>query len=123
MEAYEFEQSAEEGNGQEKRLDNFFDKWYSIVPVNMEFQKMGIDRIFTRKDTYHTRYTIEYKSDKKAASTGNVFIETVSVDSENKPGWAYTCGAQMMIYFIPPNRKIYIVNKVNYCVLCVYDVN
>jgi hypothetical protein len=53
------------------------------------------DRIFTKNGK--AQY-IEYKSGIQTFYTGNIFLETVSVDSQNKPGWMFTCKADWIIY-------------------------
>lgn len=41
---------------------------------------------------------VEYKSGVQTFYTGNVFLETVSVDTASKPGWLYTCKADYLLY-------------------------
>lgn len=108
---YDFESKFEDGQKYEAELDHFFSKWYDIRPVGRELQRLGIDRIFTAKDTGE-RYSVEYKSDEKTFHTGNVFVETVSVDTQNKLGWALTSCAQLIVYFVPQLRKVYITQTV-----------
>ena len=50
-------------------------------------------------------YGVEMKYDVTAARTGNIFVETISVDRSGKPGWALTCGAALLLYYIPPGPK------------------
>jgi len=63
------------------------------------------DRRFTRDGE---TYLVEYKSGIQTYYTGNVFLETVSVDAQNKPGWVYTCKADYIFYAALLNRKILI---------------
>lgn len=52
-------------------------------------------------------FNVEYKSGIQTFYTGNVFLETVSVDSEpQKPGWVYTCNADYIFYAALLNGKI-----------------
>lgn len=51
---------------------------------------------------------VEYKSGIQTYYTGNVFLETVSVDTENIPGWVYTCQADYIIYATLLNKKLLI---------------
>lgn len=95
--------AGEEGAGE---LDVFFSARYKVERTDLKMDKLGIDRIFTHRAT-GKRYSIEYKSDSRAASTGNAFIEIVSVDANDTPGWAKTCLAQWLIYYVPPWRKGY----------------
>jgi hypothetical protein len=43
-------------------------------------------------------YLVEYKSGLQTAQTGNVFLETISVDTAGIPGWVYTCQADYLLY-------------------------
>lgn len=54
------------------------------------------------------RFLIEYKSGVQTYYTGNVFLETISVDTQNKPGWVYTCKADYIFYATLLNGKIII---------------
>jgi len=103
---YGFGEQLRIGEAYENDLDEFFRRWYEVMPVSMELQKLGVDRIFI--DQTGRRLSIEYKADETAARTHNAFVETVSVDTEGKPGWALSSIAQLLIYFIPPIRKIYV---------------
>ena len=71
-------------------------------------QRAGIDRIY-REWGNGKEILVEYKSDWKASRTGNVFVETVSVDTENKPGWAYASQADILIYFLPDDDLVYVM--------------
>lgn len=107
--AYDFDDSLTQGQAGESELDEYFGQWYRIEPVGMALQLLGIDRIFTAKDS-GVVWMVEYKTDVTAARTGNAFIETVSVDIANKKGWAYTCAAHMLIYYIPPTGEIRVLS-------------
>lgn len=63
-------------------------------------------------------YNVEYKSGIQTFYTGNVFLETVSVDSENKPGWVYTCKADFIAYGALLNGKIliFLPSKLRDCI-------
>lgn len=74
----------------------------------METEKAeGYDRIFQYPGG--TEYKMEYKTDFQASVTGNVFIETVSMDIYDKPGWAYTSKADYLIYYIPGASKLLVI--------------
>lgn len=53
-------------------------------------------------------YLVEYKSGAQTFYTGNVFLETISVDSEGIPGWVYTCRADYIFYAALLNHEILI---------------
>lgn len=105
---YNFNKQLAKGEDSEAKLDTIFALDYIIERVNRDLQRKGIDRIFTRKRTGAV-LKIEYKTDWTAAKTGNAFVETVSVDRENKPGWAYSSQADRLIYYIPGDELIYII--------------
>lgn len=63
------------------------------------------DRHYRRGDDH---LLIEYKSGIQTAVTGNVFLETISVDTADKPGWVYTCKADYIFYGALDNQKILI---------------
>ncbi len=63
------------------------------------------DRRFSRDGKI---YLIEYKSGLQTGHTGNVFLETVSVDTRRKAGWVYTCCAHYIFYAALLNGKILI---------------
>ena len=107
MTVHDFGESLSRGEGGEDLLDSFFSKWYDIKPATREEQRQGIDRHFTRLDT-GDHSLVEYKTDWKASETGNAFIETVSVDTADKAGWAHTSKADWLVYFLPNSKVIYI---------------
>ncbi len=82
---YAFKAQLTKGEQSEAELDTYFAQWYDIQPLDRAQQRQGIDRIFTRKNNGLV-FTIEYKTDWMAAKTPNAFVETVSVDTANKPG-------------------------------------
>ncbi|MEM7133356.1 MAG: hypothetical protein AAF702_44070 [Chloroflexota bacterium] len=95
------------GEAAETLLDGHFSDRFKIRPATREEQRLGIDRYFTQFTTGKT-YTIEYKTDWTASRTGNAFVETVSVDTMNIPGWIYTSQAEWLIYYVPGRQVIYI---------------
>lgn len=106
MTTYQFGKQLTKGEKAESRLDQHFGNWYQIVHTTREQQRQGIDRIFTGRIN-RERIAVEYKSDWTAAQTRNAFVETVSVDTENKPGWALTSHADVLVYYVPPIGMAY----------------
>ncbi len=106
---YGFKEQLAMGESGEARLDRYFSKWYEVTPVSIDLQRDGIDRKFKRGSavTY-----AEYKTDSRTATTGNIFVETMSVDTIGKLGWAWTCKADMLMYLALPNT-LYIVDPLN----------
>jgi len=92
----------------ESRLDKYYARWFDIKTVSRELERIGIDRIFISKNPNNRMSSsIQYKSDDRAASSEKMFLETVSVNTKDIPGWAYTLCAQIIIYFIPPQSTAY----------------
>lgn len=109
---YDFTEQLSKGEQAEKQLDEHFATWFTIHPVTRAQQRMGIDRMYTHKRDGWT-IPIEYKTDWTAGKTGNAFVETISVDTEKKPGWAYTSRADVLIYFIPKDLLAYWIRFVD----------
>ena len=113
---HKFDDSLKYGEGVEKILDDYFEEWFQILKAEGDLygnlQYLGIDRIFTRRNTGQ-RWSVEYKADRRTQETGNVYIETVSVrkvGKHEKLGWAHTSTAQRLIYFIDGTKVIYILD-------------
>lgn len=111
---YGFKEQLLKGKEGEARLDTYFSKWYFVSPVTMDLERKGIDRKFKRGSivTY-----AEYKTDSLTQKTGNIFVETISVDTLGRLGWAWTCTADLLMYLALPNT-LYVVNptKVRECI-------
>jgi hypothetical protein len=105
---YTYDAQKTKGDAGESFLDQVFAADYEVRPATCAEQRRGIDRIFTRRQTGQ-RLAIEYKTDYKAAHTGNAFVETVSVDTAGKAGWAYSSEADYLMYYIPADGLIYVL--------------
>ena len=107
MREHNFRAKLEEGEGYEGLLDIFFGQTFQITRAD-DWQRYGIDRFF---QSGKWNWAVEYKADSRAAQTGNVFIETVSVDTngdkQGTPGWAKTSQAHLLVYYIPPAGRIF----------------
>lgn len=108
MSTYNFEEQLNIGLDGESNIDKFCVRWCYVYPAGMELQRMGIDRILINRET-GTPITIEYKTDWTTFNTGNIFLETISVDTTNKPGWLYSSKAGVLVYYIPQTGKLYTV--------------
>lgn len=95
---YTFSQQLTIGKQAELLLDELFLPYFTIQPVSLEIEKeQGIDRIFTRKNGQS--FTVEYKADSKALSTGNLFFEyLVHGANYRKDGWAVHSKADKILY-------------------------
>ncbi len=105
---YKFAEQKARGDTGEQFLDRWFAAEYEIRPTTQQGQRRGIDRIFVHRQTGR-RLTVEYKTDYKAAQTGNAFVETISVDTAGKAGWAYSSAADYLIYYIPGDGLLYVL--------------
>lgn len=103
---YDFKTQLTRGQTHEHFLDQYCSRWYVIRQATYDEQRQGIDRGFTHKDNGAV-YTVEYKADTTASRTGNAFVETISVDTANKAGWAYTSRADWLLYYLPASGLIY----------------
>lgn len=105
---HSFDTKLRQGQVVERELDEYFRERYAIRKASYAEQHAGIDRVFTDAGT-EERHTVEYKADWRAHDTGNVFIETVSVDSKDVRGWAYTSQAEWLVYALPQSRRYLLV--------------
>lgn len=105
---YEFKRQLNRGAEGERQLDEAFSRDYVIQEATVAEQRRGIDRIFVGKRD-DRRLKVEYKTDFVAHKTGNAFIETISVDTAGKRGWAYSSDADYLIYFIFEDLLVYIM--------------
>lgn len=105
---YQFGQQLSVGAMHEGEIDRFAVSilHVKIRPATPEQQCMGIDRIWARRDG--RQQSVEYKADIAAARTGNLFVETVSVDAAGRPGWAYTSLAQLLVQYVPGLARVII---------------
>jgi hypothetical protein len=97
-----------QGKDIEAWLDYYFTTqgWHITQTTPHEERVLHIgDRHFSRNGK---RYTIEYKSGIQSYYTGNIFLETVSVDTQQIPGWVYTCQADYLFYAALLNEVILI---------------
>lgn len=117
MTIHAFGERLTDGERGETFLDAFFGLFYEVLKVGRDEQRSGIDRRFNTlwpegdyiQDEPMQLVPIEYKTDFRTQDTGNVFIETVSVDTADKAGWAYSSQSAYLVYYIPALWRIYIV--------------
>ena len=105
---YKFDEQLSKGQAAEKKLDSLFSDTYVIQEAEMKDQRRGIDRFFVSRKL-NTALSVEYKTDWRAAKTGNAFVETVSVDTQNKPGWAKSSQADYLVYYVPDDELVYVM--------------
>lgn len=76
----------------------------TVEPVSLAEEFRGVDRYVI--DDQGERVKVEYKFDERWRTTGNIFVETVSNDTTSRPGWAFTCTADWLLYFCTPSRVL-----------------
>jgi hypothetical protein len=103
---YDFERQRQLGETGEAVMREAFGRSFAIRPSVALEQKDGIDFWFS-----HAGFdvAVEVKTDFVAARTRNAFIETTSIDVDRKPGWAYSSRADFLLYYIPPDRAVYVI--------------
>jgi hypothetical protein len=107
MTTYDFQTQLTKGKEFEQLLDLRFSTAFQISPATPDEQRHGIDRHYVDRRTKHS-FTVEYKADNTAKVSGNAFVETVSVDTAHKLGWAYTSQAQYLFYLVLGDEILYI---------------
>lgn len=94
------------GKQVEAYLDDFFRKAGFVIKQTTSYEERRLclgDRRFYKGDK---KFFVEYKSGIQTYYTGNVFLETISVDATGRLGWVYTCQADYIFYAALLNRKI-----------------
>lgn len=103
-----FTESAQFKSGSE--VEAFLDYFFLMKDWEITRTTPHEERVLCLGDRHYCKegrhFHIEYKSGMQTFSTGNIFLETISVDSENKPGWVYTSRADYIYYGALLNRKI-----------------
>jgi DNA-binding transcriptional ArsR family regulator len=108
--AYQFAAQLAQGETYEEQIDAFFRaKGAQISKVDRTTQRRGIDRVWYDPTDDRT-WTVEYKADSLAGQTGNAFVEIISVDTEKRPGWAYSSQASLLIYLVTDPQTIYVIS-------------
>src|SRR5688572_15613823 len=95
-----FEQTTQFYQG--KAVEAFLDEFFTARGWRIEQTTPHEERVLCLGDRHfysdQQHLHVEYKSGIQTYFTGNVFLETISVDSANKPGWVYTCLADYLMY-------------------------
>lgn len=106
---FNFNQQLSKGEAGENDILNFFTQfgWHIEKTGMTNGQRSGIDARMTRQG--HEPISLEIKTDERTWTTGNAFIETVSVDTKNIAGWAYTSKANWLAYYLPQGGYFYLV--------------
>lgn len=91
-------------------VEAFLDQYFTAAGWHVERTSQYEERTLYRGDRRLIRNDqtiwIEYKSGIQTFYTGNVFLETISVDTANKPGWVHTCTADAIVYAALLNKRL-----------------
>lgn len=79
---------------------------FHITPATVAEDRSGIDFWFERAGI---TIGVQVKADNRLSETGNLFIETISVDTAGKPGWAEAPRADVLLYYAPQARLVYVI--------------
>jgi hypothetical protein len=92
------------------QIEAFLDDYFTALGYRIERLTAHEERIEKKGDRRFyegvRRILVEYKSGIQTYYTGNVFLETISVDTHNIPGWVYTCQADVIAYAALLNNEI-----------------
>lgn len=105
---YSFKKKLREGQRHERFLDRHFADNFHIAPATRDEERAGVDRHFTDRKSGR-RFTIQYKADTTAGRTGNAFVELISVDTTGAPGWAKSCTADFIVYWVVGIGPAYVI--------------
>jgi hypothetical protein len=110
---YNFNHQQVIGQKGEAILDEWLQSIYKVSDVSSieKYQKIGIDRLLTLSDG--SIITVEYKFDVASERTGNLFFETISVDTKNIPGWGWSSQADYWIFLLP-SLEILVIEPSNF---------
>ena len=93
--------------GEQKAYDYLTSKYWIVLDLteNEEYFDKDIDFLAIRNGRKHT---IEVKWDSKIATTGNMFIETITDIDNNRRGWYQFITADFMFYGDSVNDLFYV---------------
>lgn len=97
-------------------IDLFLERrGYSLEEAPAELQYYGVDRICCSDVGGLPCYrSLEYKTDYRAAETGNLFIETQirERNGDLTPGWLRKTVAQVLVFYLPQTRRIIFIEAI-----------
>lgn len=111
MTYHDWDTRFDEGARGAAHLDKFLrSAGYKIRVATQQEEARGIDRFFTKSSG--EKFSVDYKTDSRAFTTKNAFIETISVDRPPPKlalGWAIKSLADYIYYYVPPLNEVCIV--------------
>lgn len=107
---HEFREAVARGALGEMAIDRFLEgRGCVLEEAPSDLQYYGVDRICIQEIGGLPVYrSLEYKTDHRAADTGNLFIETQirERDGSITPGWLRKTVAQVIVFYLPQTRRI-----------------
>lgn len=101
MTVHNFQESLARGTKSAHKVISYMSRKYGwhVEVAAMSDELRGVDYWITTATG--STVAIEVKSDFAAATTGNVFVETVSNFGKHKLGWGLTCESDFILYAVP----------------------
>lgn len=107
-EVYSFSPQLKIGEEGEEVIKAHFRKLgFAVRNASQTEQRNGIDFFMKKKDA--GEFAVEVKTDMQAHHTGNIFVESVSVDKAGRTGWYGTARADILIYYIKFKNEFYFI--------------
>jgi hypothetical protein len=104
MTTYDFGEQLHIGEAGEQEMRAWFkSRGYWTWAASTTEQRKGIDFWV---ELGGEEVSVEVKTDMQAGKTGNAFIEERVGD---KLGWVYTCQANLLLYWVPLDEDIYLL--------------
>ena len=107
---HKWDEKLEEGLHYETVVREAFEKrGWEFVPSGYFGRLMHLDGHVLKGGTV---LSVEIKADSRAVETGNAWVETISKKNQagTTRGWAHTCGAQILSYYVPQSATLYNFN-------------
>jgi hypothetical protein len=93
-------------------LDALFGNEYIIVHATRAHQSQKIDRFHIHKKDGREIFRVDYKTDYRAGSTGNLALEDVSVRKNGRvvaQGWVHTSRSDLVVFYVPQHDTAYVL--------------
>ena len=74
-------------------------------------QRQNVDRFLIKRTDGRVIHRADYKVDERAADTGNLAFEDISVERDNRvmaKGWIHTTISDLVIFYVPPRDEAYV---------------
>lgn len=107
---HNFKDNCKQGADDAEAVVKYLSNNWEVYPASHKDEYRGIDYWIQHKRCDKYFLSIEVKSDRKASSTGNAFIETIQDVEDDRLGWAYYCEADFIFYYLPLRGSVIIVS-------------